>query len=343
MADQVNPFAAAAAGLPASAPLHTPAIPAAAALPIPVTQTVAPIDEVDFDSDVQTTGLDRFPKMKKDEVARIAFLLFNDAGSPQFKSSQSFSTPFNPAPQAVNVSFIAPKDNQQLFQACVNRMGEPKLKFGTIVLQYNTDQYGNVLDAKYKLIAYIFGSDKWNQLKPLHKEWGLQEHDLIMTCADPNFQKISFQPAKDALWKQMSPAMQAEVIGKARQLYDRSLNSRMGFVRKDEEIIYFLTHGVLPNQQGQAGGQASYAGAAQGQSPVNPFGAQQPQGAIAQQAGVGQPAAGVFADLVAQATQSEPVQSTPANPAAAGAGTPAAQATPAATTDTPVSAGTTGA
>ena len=128
----------------------------------------ANISEVGFDDEVRIVALERVKPLKKDEVARFAFPLFNTRADgslqPRIKYGLEFSEYLGPSDPA-NVRFIAPLDNEQLMKACTNRYGEPRSRFACIVLHYDTDAYGTLTQTSgdgYCLKVLTFGADKWN-------------------------------------------------------------------------------------------------------------------------------------------------------------------------------------
>ena len=353
-----NPFQTAAAAAPATASAQ-PGNPFAANLPatatgpgsavgaftggapaLPTQQPNKNIEEVDFDSDIQVGGLERFPKLAKNQRARIAFILFNEKGNPRIKMSQSFN--YGAFGDPNSVAFIAPSHNKDLMKACIAHGGgkDPTTKFGTVVLHYDTNMYGQIdPNGRFKLEALIFGSEKWNILKRRHQEWGLSAHDILVTCTEPNYQKHDYEVARESLWAAAPEEMRKDILEKAENLFNGALNRLMGFSRTDQEIVQFLQTGRMPQRQ-QGGGQPQGGAAGPAQANVNPFGGQQQQvtnQTIAQQAGVGSGQSADFASLVVSGTneaeQPAPAAAEPAKTEAAPA--EAAPAEAAAATDTP--------
>lgn len=305
-ANPSNPFAGGNTAL-ATAPQNTAL--AAGGFAAPAAQSQIPnknIEEVDFDSDIQVGGLERFPKLAKDQRARVAFILFNEKGNPRIKMSESFNFGKFGDPNAVG--FIAPKHNKDLMKQLVAFGGgkEPTAKFGTVVLHYDTNMYG-VIDpqGKFKLEAFIFGAEKWNILKRRHQEWGLNAHDILITCTEPNYQKHDYEVARESLWSGAPEDMRKDILERAEGLFNGALNRLMGFSRTDQEIVGWMQTGRFPDRASGPAPQGGAAGPAGGPS-VNPFagGGQQAvtNQTIAQQAGVGDAQSADFASLVVSGT-----------------------------------------
>lgn len=252
-------------------------------------------DEVSLDDDVAMSALDKLPKLANQEVCRLAFVLFDHKNAPKLKMAETFYTEIGTS----KIYFSAPKHNPELMKACVARFGEPRRRFGTIILRYDTDKNGQLMpNAGYRLFAYMFDKTKFGEFKTQHGEWGLHQHDLILTCTEANFQKTTLAVARECFFR-ANPQLVNDVTAQAQALYDQYLNRYMGSPRTDAEIVQIL-NGVVPQRQ-QGGGQAQLpSGGANG---VNPFAAQNGQQPAGAHPGVGGPQHNDFGDLVAQGTQ----------------------------------------
>lgn len=308
---QQNPFAP--AQQPASVGFAIPTAQQQFA-PATIPASNSGVDEISFDSDIKIHNLERFPKLKAGEITRIAFLLFDQNTAPRLKMSNYFYD------KQANATFLKPKD-MNVLAAAVARYGEPKIKFGTIILRYDTDQYGNLLPSGgFNLYAYTFSTDKFPQYKQLHKEWGLAQHDLILTCTEANFQKIQITVARDSLWQAAPEQLRTEIMSRASVLYDKFLNNYMGAHKTDQEIMQLIN-----GAPAQSAGGPVFNPFVQQQQPVvggNPMVA-----AVSAQAGVGAGAA-TFGDLVANSTNQAPIQQPEQQPAQQPAQQPVQQAQP---------------
>jgi len=217
----------------------------------------AGVMDVTLDDDIKLNELDKYPKMKKDDVDRMALILFSSTGSPMIKMSHYFYDDVS------KTLFLAPK-NKQLLEGCVNSFGDPKIRFATPVIRYNTDQFGTLSDPLgYKIYAFVFSSDKFPTLKTLHREWGLQNHDILITCKGADYQKMDMQPAKEVIFRQNAEFSQ-QVTDAAELAYTKHLNRYMGRAIPDAEVAKIL-------QAGQLMGSTP--------NPDNPFVNSQPAGA----------------------------------------------------------------
>jgi len=307
---------------------NTPVSPTQATAAAPVYATAAPsasYNDVDFDSDVPISALESFPKMRKDEVTRIAIILFSppkEQGrhpSPRFKHVQYFNKFYGQGDTRNIWKFLAPTANVELMRACIQTFGEFKTGFGGIVFHYDTDPYGRPIENGphkdgYRLEALTFNSTTWEHLKGLHCTWGLHTRDLIVTCTKgDNFQEKSFQPAPESIWLTRVPEeIRNEIIATAMDLYNGPLNQKLGTVKSDAEIMEILTQVNAPAVAATPANNPFKAGntfamtpstAAPGLAPPLGLGRALPG------TGIGGAKSAVFSDLVASQTQAvDPVK-----------------------------------
>jgi len=86
-------------------------------------------------------------------------------------------------------------------------VGLPLRRVGLRVLRYKTASDGTLTAGKlqYWMEIWIIDNWKYRQLLNIIEEWGGEKkeifrHDLLLTCEDKKYQKISIAPKRDALW-----------------------------------------------------------------------------------------------------------------------------------------------
>ena len=95
----------------------------------------------------------------------------------------------------------------------------PKLAIGTIVVKWPTDKNG-ILDKErfargdYEVMYWVISKDKYDAIKPIHAEWHLGNSDLSVTCADTQFQKMTFSPTRKNLLRDLSDSERGKKIYK---------------------------------------------------------------------------------------------------------------------------------
>jgi hypothetical protein len=214
--------------------------------------------EISLEDNIDLGNLEKFPKLAKDETARIAFCCFDGKGAPRIRMAQVFYI------ESLKKSFVAP-ENPQLLAECVKLLGEPKIRFGTVIAKYQTDKAGNVLSPDLEHLAFVFGTDKFPILKSLHKEWSLSTRDITLQCTEADFQKISFLPCNESLMG-ANPEFKAAAIAKANDLFEKHLEKRICRKLPDNEIVVILNQ--LRSVEGSASAAAQFASAGN-----NPFAA----------------------------------------------------------------------
>jgi hypothetical protein len=201
-------------------------------------------DVITFDTDVKLNIVDKFT-LSKDQKSVIAFVLFDKRGAPQLRYTQTYYD------EPSKTMFRAPK-NKPLLMKVAGKLGEPKIRFATIILRYLTDNSGNLLrpasgQRTYDLLAYVFSTDKFPQFKEIHKRWDLKKYDVLLTCSDEKYQKISIIPDSECRYR-ANPAMAKSIITEAREMFDKGLNRFLGKQLKDEEILAMIEDGPVNNE-----------------------------------------------------------------------------------------------
>lgn len=196
---------------------------------------ISGIADIDFDTQVKIDAVERMPSMKKNEVIRIAFPLFNAKGSPAVKVAQVYYV------EEHKISFLAPVHDKELLQRCVEKWGEPTLRFATVLAQYGTDFNGDVPvsgEWTHQLWGFRFGKDKFPEFQTIHRNWNLSKVDVMMKCEDEKYQKAIIQPVPECLFRK-DEARAKKIIEDAHKLY-QALDWMLGVKRSDDEIRAFL-------------------------------------------------------------------------------------------------------
>lgn len=102
------------------------------------------------------------------------------------------------------------------------KVGAPKLRMGTFVVQYKTDSNGKLAKPfEYEVKLWDFGQDKYRDLKNINDDFPLTQHDIKVQCKDKQFQKLTFMPSpKEALW-QRKPEIKQAVLDRVRAIEDQ--------------------------------------------------------------------------------------------------------------------------
>jgi hypothetical protein len=82
----------------------------------------------------------------------------------------------------------------------------PRGRIGTIIVVWPTDKNGkldktalaNNQDA-IEVARWIFSQDKYRSLQQINEQFPLTLHDVLLTCTDSGYQKVTFTPSKNSL------------------------------------------------------------------------------------------------------------------------------------------------
>jgi hypothetical protein len=95
--------------------------------------------------------------------------------------------------------------------------GQPRKRIVTPIILWPTDAKGT-LD-KNRLAAgecevkvWIFSGDKYSSLKQIHAEFPFGQHDVTINCTDTQYQKMTFSPCKENLFRNLSNNPKAKTI-----------------------------------------------------------------------------------------------------------------------------------
>lgn len=84
----------------------------------------------------------------------------------------------------------------------------PRVAIATVVCQWPINKDGTidmrrVSELDFKVLPWIFSEDKYSAIAPIHREFPLGKHDLTVNCSDSKFQKMTFGPCKDQLFRKL--------------------------------------------------------------------------------------------------------------------------------------------
>jgi len=93
-------------------------------------------------------------------------------------------------------------------EAFSDKLGPAKTRLGCLVIKYKTKKDGSLIKREgeaipfdFEVLEWVFTEKKFNQLKSLHAEWDLKQHDLMVTCSGEKFQNLEFVPCKESVWQ----------------------------------------------------------------------------------------------------------------------------------------------
>lgn len=132
--------------------------------------------------------------------------------------------------------------------ACCTHKGDPDQKFGLVLFQYLTDEKGALLtDEKLtgKVKLWVVSETRYLELSAIHKEFPLlagafgdAQVDLMATCTEEKFQRMTFTPCNKAFWKTKEAWYDAMMSKEAKAR--AKLAKVMGLEMSENEILEFL-------------------------------------------------------------------------------------------------------
>jgi len=144
-------------------------------------------------------------KGEKDRTYRFSFINWQgletgkpdlDQPAPRFVGAQIHYLP--------NVGYFLNKGPEYTKIA-----GEPpKTRIATAIVVWPTDNKGQIDKGRLnsgdaEVRVWLFSGDKYAQLKQIHAEFPLGQHDINVTCTDPQYQKITITPCRENLLRKL--------------------------------------------------------------------------------------------------------------------------------------------
>lgn len=84
-----------------------------------------------------------------------------------------------------------------------------------------------------QVMTWVFGVDKYKQIEPNHVQHPFGGNDLIITCTDSQFQKMSFVSAPDNLFRELVSGKFSEKMGSRGQEIMNDVNDLVGGIRNE--------------------------------------------------------------------------------------------------------------
>lgn len=84
-----------------------------------------------------------------------------------------------------------------------------------------------------QVMSWVFGVDKYKMIEPNHVQHPFGANDLIITCTDSQFQKMSFVSAPDNLFRELVNGKFSEKMGERGQDLMGQVNDIVGGIRNE--------------------------------------------------------------------------------------------------------------
>ena len=189
------------------------------------------IEEIGFDDESVEVYEAEYFKGKKGYKYRIAFPLLGEGKDGALvpftlKARVHYKDGFG--------TFLcrSTPDNKEV---CCKTIGDPGLRFGTIIVHYNTEKDGKMKKPfGYELKFWYFSDKKFDKLRSLHREFSLAKCDMVVTCDNDEWQHLNFMPTKESVMR-IKEELAAKIVGQAEKMKS-DLKKKLAKSRSVDEL-----------------------------------------------------------------------------------------------------------
>lgn len=146
--------------------------------------------------------------------------------------------------------FICLSDGSETPRICCQTLNAPHQYFAALVWHYTTDPEANPISKEKpylgKLKVWVLPESKYQELGSLDGQWpltdrgwGKPQHDIIVTTTENTFQKMTFVPTPDAIWKVSGEALYKKIAEKAAQSKPQAVKA-LGAKLTEQEVMALL-------------------------------------------------------------------------------------------------------
>lgn len=155
-----------------------------------------------------------------------------------------------------NRTFRCLTENPEKPAICCEKLGAPTQKFAMVVFHYTADKAGEITDStkcQGVLKIWLLTESRYQELSGIHKQWPLldggfdrPQHDLLITCTEEQYQRMTIKPTATAHWKSKDTWYNAitQRVEKAKDHLGRSLGKKLP--EKDVKEILGLSVPATP-------------------------------------------------------------------------------------------------
>lgn len=162
-------------------------------------------------------------KGKEGETYRVSFIWwpFNsdgtmnlNAATPRFIGAKRMYIP--------GVGYVLDKGPEYA------QFGASKVNVATIIAIWPTTRNGSLDKARFAageldIKPWVFGKDKYEQLKRRHEEFPFNNFDMSIACTDSQFQKMDMSPCRESLFRKVMESdktkeLAADIMARVKEL-----------------------------------------------------------------------------------------------------------------------------
>lgn len=134
-------------------------------------------------------------------------------------------------------------------------------RFASFIILYNTNEQGMPYEPlTFRIEPWAYGADKFGSLRVIKNNFGdLREHDLLITCTDHKYQKMTIQGLPQAWWTQNETFKKAvvEAYNKKKQEFDL-LTKVAKYIAPEEQLAYMQKRQANKPQNTQQGSNVGF-------------------------------------------------------------------------------------
>ena len=186
----------------------------------------------DNDESIGNQKFERF-KGKEGENYRVSFVWWNtkpdgtpdlDSKTPRFVAAKRIYIP--------GVGYVLDKGPEYA------QFGQSKVNIATIIVAWPLNRKGELDKDRFvggdvSVMPWIFGKDKYEQLRRRHDEFPFGSYDMTIACTDTQYQKMDLSPCRESLYRKLfSPELAVKMKG----LTD-SISAQVDAIGKDMNNI----------------------------------------------------------------------------------------------------------
>lgn len=189
------------------------------------------IEEIGFDDESVEVIEAQFYKGKKGSKDRIAFPLV-------VKGKENILVPYTLKARVHykdDFGTFLCRSTPESKEICCKTLGDPSLRFGTIIVQYYTERDGKPKKPfGYDLKLWYFSDKRFDKLRSLNREFPLAERDILVDCDNEDYQHLTFTPCKESIML-IKEELKTAILAQAEKMKN-DLKKRLAKSRTVEEL-----------------------------------------------------------------------------------------------------------
>lgn len=133
-------------------------------------------------------------------------------------------------------------DSPVRIAVCCKACEGARKRFVIPIIRYGTDASGRMLkELSYQLMAWVYTDDKFIMMRTLNQEFPLNKHDVLVTCTEESYQKLTIQACKESLVRHANwPADSKQTLTSWAQSMAPKMGRLLGKRYNEQELLVKL-------------------------------------------------------------------------------------------------------